>query len=783
MPRINGPITGKSHNVKFGGFQNDFLFEFTNKKELISDYGSWEDVWGSDTFLPDIQHDRNGRNTLLFGDFGEKDWAKNNITKAYFKGKTISGAYPVESNWGTDGVKDKNDPNYHWYSDNFIKCNVCLVITFEKLLRELFAIANRLDYKIRTFHTYCFRYKKGTGRLIANDVQNDTIIWEKLSNHSLGSAIDINAKQNWWGETIWDIPPEIVKLFRRYGFYWGGEYRSTKDAMHFEYKLPYIDIPKFYFPLATKDKPETPLVNLKRNEAGKGGFFPVGLQQNLHAGVHLPVASEGAEVRCLTSGYIVAARLMAPGQAGDNQTLQKFIGKQHLGFALVRHEITDTEKNENFPLYSLYMHLSPPQWEKTDDPYAVNVPWFKKIVKMSYGGVVDLDPSSSTMGQNHWAVEAIKDAAKEFKVVGDKTLKAENEGRVTAFAKAAPEDIHEAIIAFKKGYMVSFNSPVLPVKEGELIGYAKPLSGASTAFIHWELFSPADDSGLEKLKSIDTDIASLFERISEEREDNFFEMPKPDGSGENELEPLLIDKLPDDDQQYLQDIISKSFYKKKLKEFFNTAQSFSKESLDDAGTAETFTYPVSLTLENPYGYEGTSKNQSTIVTVSFKKNGAAVGKKGSLTISDYSAMEFNIQVPADADTICLESDNCTFESIPLARLDPKPTESSCLEPILSCRWRNIILTHLTEWKPEGLNLLLDKLDEKGYLFTILDDLETQKSKLVEDGLIEESDDGVDILKKLLLPLAWWGRQTDSSLEIYGGEHAVCGGDGSEKSIF
>lgn len=60
-----------------------------------------------------------------------------------------------------------------------------------------------------------------------------------LSAHSWGIAIDINVQWNGYGV---EPPPagaegsvvELVPLFERFGFAWGGEF-SVRDGMHFEY--------------------------------------------------------------------------------------------------------------------------------------------------------------------------------------------------------------------------------------------------------------------------------------------------------------------------------------------------------------------------------------------------------------------------------------------------------------------------------------------------------------------------------------------------------------------
>jgi D-alanyl-D-alanine carboxypeptidase len=60
-----------------------------------------------------------------------------------------------------------------------------------------------------------------------------------LSNHSLGTAFDINYSWNQLGATPAPIYQrgsvrELVKLANDFGFYWGGHYNHRLDGMHFE---------------------------------------------------------------------------------------------------------------------------------------------------------------------------------------------------------------------------------------------------------------------------------------------------------------------------------------------------------------------------------------------------------------------------------------------------------------------------------------------------------------------------------------------------------------------
>lgn len=56
------------------------------------------------------------------------------------------------------------------------------------------------------------------------------------SNHAYGRAVDINWNTNPQSSTFRsDLPPAVVSLWIRHGFYWGGHYSGTPDTMHFEY--------------------------------------------------------------------------------------------------------------------------------------------------------------------------------------------------------------------------------------------------------------------------------------------------------------------------------------------------------------------------------------------------------------------------------------------------------------------------------------------------------------------------------------------------------------------
>lgn len=61
----------------------------------------------------------------------------------------------------------------------------------------------------------------------------------QLSRHALGLAIDINPATNPHSdELITDMPEWFVDIWRDAGFCWGGDWRFSKDAMHFSWMGP-----------------------------------------------------------------------------------------------------------------------------------------------------------------------------------------------------------------------------------------------------------------------------------------------------------------------------------------------------------------------------------------------------------------------------------------------------------------------------------------------------------------------------------------------------------------
>jgi hypothetical protein len=73
---------------------------------------------------------------------------------------------------------------------------------------------------------YCYRMVRGEAT--------------KLSNHSSGTAIDLNATQHALGKVgTFEAGkvPMLRALAKKYGLTWGGDYKTRADEMHFEVNI------------------------------------------------------------------------------------------------------------------------------------------------------------------------------------------------------------------------------------------------------------------------------------------------------------------------------------------------------------------------------------------------------------------------------------------------------------------------------------------------------------------------------------------------------------------
>ena len=82
----------------------------------------------------------------------------------------------------------------------------------------------KTGYSFDDVQTYNWRLSRGGGT---------------QSMHSYGIAIDINPGSNPYvpfyrgGDFQTDIPRPVIDIFKKYGFFWGGDWDNPKDPMHF----------------------------------------------------------------------------------------------------------------------------------------------------------------------------------------------------------------------------------------------------------------------------------------------------------------------------------------------------------------------------------------------------------------------------------------------------------------------------------------------------------------------------------------------------------------------
>lgn len=83
------------------------------------------------------------------------------------------------------------------------------------------------------------RVKTWNGSFVPRFMRNARHVRRNLSNHSFGTAFDINVEGNGFGAEPARVGKpncvrELVELANEHGFFWGGHFRRRPDGMHFE---------------------------------------------------------------------------------------------------------------------------------------------------------------------------------------------------------------------------------------------------------------------------------------------------------------------------------------------------------------------------------------------------------------------------------------------------------------------------------------------------------------------------------------------------------------------
>jgi hypothetical protein len=107
-----------------------------------------------------------------------------------------------------------------------LTCNKAVAPLLVGLAAEFHELIEPIDEGSLDDWGYCYREIRGSST--------------NLSNHSSGTAIDLNATKHPLGK-VGTFPIEKVPMIRalakKYGCIWGGDYRNRKDEMHFEIAL------------------------------------------------------------------------------------------------------------------------------------------------------------------------------------------------------------------------------------------------------------------------------------------------------------------------------------------------------------------------------------------------------------------------------------------------------------------------------------------------------------------------------------------------------------------
>lgn len=133
-----------------------------------------------------------------------------------------------QNGWTASKIKAEIDIDSFLIPGTKIKltCNKAVAPLLIGFAAEFHSLIEPLDEGALDDWGYCYRNVRG-------DMNN-------LSNHSSGTAMDLNATKHPLGK-VGTFPNEKVPMIRalakKYGLIWGGDYRGRKDEMHFEVAL------------------------------------------------------------------------------------------------------------------------------------------------------------------------------------------------------------------------------------------------------------------------------------------------------------------------------------------------------------------------------------------------------------------------------------------------------------------------------------------------------------------------------------------------------------------
>lgn len=152
--------------------------------------------------------------------------SKSEVLKYLFPDGVPSSKSEMESHMITTSVPI-------WDGSKETTMNLKVNKKLQELWKGIFTELTAMKFPINNGSTYAYSYRNkngGTG----------------LSSHAYGSSIDINPGSNPQiqerhntggtyapGSDPKSVTPAVVALFKKYGFKWGGDWKSKKDYMHF----------------------------------------------------------------------------------------------------------------------------------------------------------------------------------------------------------------------------------------------------------------------------------------------------------------------------------------------------------------------------------------------------------------------------------------------------------------------------------------------------------------------------------------------------------------------
>ena len=604
----------------------------------------------------------------------------------------------------------------------------------------------------------------------------------------------------------------------------GGAFISSRKPTPVPPELLFSSVARTVaFPMDRQKERFRPVNCYAVTEHSGTGLFPLGSHRNLHSGVHLGLplfeparvsaapspAAAHKQVRCLAPGYVVAVRLanalrepsleeQAKAGLEQNELSREFAGN-HNSFLLVRHDVEEKPGTQGggprrFTFYSLYMHLAPPDWSK-EDTYQ-DVAWLKTLARRE-GSITVIDPQHEAFQQVRWlqnssiagttptedSPDLVPTLSGTYSVIGagpghpqPLQLGDASGGIYRGVLRKVDRDLSEIQESLVAGKVVTLCHPFLKVRAGDVLGYLDERSTApGDGFLHWEVLAPSAPGQLQQFLSFAEEKLGLskggqpfFKFFEEKNPNNFFDPPvvrAAQGSSEKgELDALLelspLSQHAEEPQKELLESFQATYSQQLLKQLLESARALPFTATDDAPASEP-SYPVDVLIEN---YKGCLPSGRYTLRFTFEPSQLPAQE----VAYDGQQSSVRLHVPARAKKLFVEAKTPgSLHVQPGASVgkDLLKRDAQHFQNLASVRWRNVVLRHLNEWRPESIvNQVKQHLKERKFLRLGKSVLEAAKQ-----------DDALPVIQEYAKAVGWWAHE----------ETAVLGpeGDGGEKALF